>query len=209
MIQYNFYRNFALVGDFYYSKTSYQRSLTTNGTNAFNLKYSEISYSNDFGLSLKKYIYNVDHYPLYTLSGARTLGGGFGPYISFGGHYSQLREALGNIELNYLVKDRQTPFIEGQKISSSKVDVKNMRNSGRWGIDMAVGSSLKLKRALLSIEVKYLLDFTTYTNSANRYNNSELLYNYYYIDNAVTLSRLNISISIAPILHYSVKSKLK
>lgn len=208
-LQWNFYGNYALVGDFGYSKTSFKRILKREGIDNFELNYSEISYSNEYGLALKKYFYSLDQHPLLVLLGGSRIGGGFGPYLSLGGHYSHLREAQGDVELNYLYTDRQSHYTEAKNLTRNNIDVKNMRNSTRWGIDAALGSSLNLKRGLFSFEVKYLYDITPYTNSNNRYSNSELLFNYYYIDNNVSISRLNVSISFAPILKYSVKSKIK
>jgi len=56
-LQSNFERNFALTLDYSYSKMGYQRTLKRNGVDNFELKYSEIIYSNEFGLSLKQYFF--------------------------------------------------------------------------------------------------------------------------------------------------------
>ncbi|MBL0047414.1 MAG: hypothetical protein IPP32_04855 [Bacteroidetes bacterium] len=208
-IQENLKGNFALVLDYAYNKVGYNRKLTRKGINNFDLKYSEIIYNNELGLSLKKYILKDDSKLLLGRNISPILHNGTGPYLSIGGYYSKMRQAQANVELNYQSTNIQTQFIETKNLTRNNIDVKEMRNKKIYGISAAVGSSLTIKQVVVSLEVKYLYATTHLTNSENKYENTELIYNYYYVDNDVTYSRIDVSLSLAFILHYNVKSKFR
>jgi hypothetical protein len=120
-----------------------------------------------------------------------------------------MRQAQGNVELNYIYTNRFTQDGEPKNLTRNNVDVKDMRNTKRFGINAALGSSFTKDRFVISVEAKYLYDLSHLTNPEKRYNNTELLYNYYYIDNDVSMSRIDVSLSLAYIFNYKVKSKIK
>ncbi len=207
-LQHNFNANFALTLDYSYSKFGYKRTLTRSGVDNFELKYSEIIYNNEIGISLKKYLLKDNSKLLLGWVGP-ILHKGSGPYFSIGGYYSKMRQAQANAEVNYIYTNRSFQSTEPKNLTRNNIDVKDMRNTKRFGLSAALGSSLTIDRLVISLEAKYLYDLTSLTNPEKRYNNTELLYNYYYIDNDVSVSRIDVSLSLAYILSYKVKSKLK
>ncbi len=205
-LQSNFENNFALILDYSYCKIGYSRTIERNGSDNFSLNYSEIIYNNDFGLLLKKYLFKNET----KLFGDQTIKHtGSGPYLAIGGYYSKMRQAQANVELNFDYIERQNQYIEPKNITRNNIDVKDMRNKNRFGISGAIGSSLTIDRFVISLEGKYLYDITELTNPEKRYTNDELLLNYYYIDNDVSMSRIDVSLSLAYIFSYKVKSKIK
>jgi hypothetical protein len=207
-LQGNIAHNFAFVLDYSYAKSGYKRKITRDGVDNFELKYSEVIYSNELGISLKKYLLKDDS-KLFVGPRSPILHKGSGPYLSIGGYYSKMRQAQANAELNYLYIERQNQYTEPKNITRNNIDVKDMRNKNRFGISGAIGSSLTIDRFVISLEGKYLYDLTELTNPEKRYANNELLFNYYYIDNDVSMSRIDVSLSLAYILSYKVKSKIK
>ena len=207
-LQGNIAQNFAFVLDYSYAKSGYKRKINRDGVDNFELKYSEVIYSNEIGLSVKKYLLKDDS---KLLVGARSpiLHKGSGPYFSIGGYYSKMRQAQANAEINYLYTNRYNQYIEPKNLTRNNIDVKDMRNTKRFGLSAALGSSLTIDRFVISLEAKYLYDLTSLTNPEKRYSNTELLYNYYYIDNDVSMNRIDASLSLAYIFKYKVKSKIK
>ncbi len=206
--QENFNHNFALVLDYSYSKYGYKRDLMRQGVDNFALKYAEVIYSNELGISVKKYLFKNNK--LKFIGPVSPIPHrGSGPYITLGGYYTKMRQAQGNIELNFLAKDTAGRYINAKNFKLENFDVKDMRNTKRYGFTAALGSSYTLDRIIISAEAKYLSDFTRITNPDKRTSNDELLTNFYYIDNDVSMTRIDVSVSLAYILGYKVKSRLK
>ena len=95
-LQRNFPYNLALNFDYSYSKTAYERVLKRVGKDNFLLNYSEVIYSNELGLSVKKYLYKTDK-GAFSLLSSYVKHPGRGPYISAGGYYTKMRQAQANV----------------------------------------------------------------------------------------------------------------
>ncbi len=190
--EYQFYDNLSVVTDNCFSKMSYNRTINGTDVNKSELNYSEVLKSFESALYVKKYLFHKQ----------------FKPFVYLGGYFSDLTNANANLELTYKLKDKITPDVDNYDISKNNVDVLNMRNTKRQGVISGIGISYKTDNFVISADASYRLDIgKQFTNSANRYKNEQLLYEYYYIDNNVNLSRLDISLSVSYILKYSVKSK--
>ena len=83
-----------------------------------------------------------------------------------------------------------------------------MRNKNRKGVVLGGGFTYKVKNYLITADAGYRFDIGKHLiNSKKRYTNQDVIFNYYYIDNDVTLKRMDISLSLAYIFKYSIKSK--
>ena len=162
--------------------------------------------------SAKKYLYKTDRGYFGTkqeLNNSYAKHPGRGPYISAGGYYTKMRQAQANVDLNYDYYDPQIQYSHQVNSTKNNIDVKQMRNTKRFGLTAAIGSTMPIKRILISLEAKYLYDLSILNNLSERYSNPELLYEYYYIDNNFSVNRLDFSLSLAYILNYNIKSKIK
>ena len=170
----------------------YERTITGIDVNKPVLNYSEVLKSFETSLYIKKYFFHKQ----------------FKPFVYAGGYFSDLTKATADLELTYKLKDNITPDVDNYYLSQNNINVLNMRNTKRQGVISGIGISYKTKNILISADASYRMDIGTHlTNSTNRYKNEQLLYEFYYIDNDVNLSRVDVSLSVSYIFKYSVKSK--
>ncbi len=189
--EWQFHNNISFVTDNDFSKMGYSRTINGSDVNKSILNYSEVLKSFETSLYVKKYFLHKQ----------------FKPFVYLGGYYTHLNNATSNVELTYKLKDNITPDVDDYYLNKSNVDMIGMRNTNRFGAISGIGVSYKTKNILLSAAASYRVDVgKNLTNSANRYQNEDLLYTYYYIDNNVNLSRVDITFSVGYILKYSVKS---
>ncbi len=190
--EYQFYDNISVMAEGSFSKMGYKRTIEGSGNLGLSIKYAEVMKSFESSLICKKYFLHKQ----------------FRPFVYLGGYMSNLNSAIADIELTYKLKDNITPDVDDYYLSKNNIDVLEMRNTKRGGIVSGGGISYKTKNILISADACYRLDIGNHlTNSNNKYKSEELLYKYYYIDNDVNLSRVDISVTVAYIFKYSVKSK--
>lgn len=190
--EYQFYDNISVLTEGCFSKMAYKRTIEGSGNLGLLIHYSEALKCYEQTLNVKKYFLHKQ----------------FRPFVYLGGYLSYLHTATADIELTYKLKDNITPDVDDYYLSKNNIDVLAMRNTKRGGLVVGSGISYKTKNILISADAAYRMDIGKHlTNSANKNKNEELLYKYYYIDNDVTLSRLDVSITVAYIFKYSVKSK--
>lgn len=190
--EYQFYDNISVLAEGSFSKMAYKRTIEGSGNLGLLIKYSEALKSFETSLLCKKYFLHKQ----------------FRPFVYLGGYMSYLNTATADIELTYKLKDNITPDVDDYYLSKNNIDVLEMRNTKRGGMVSGLGISYKTKNILISADAGYRLDIGKHlTNSEKKNVNEELIYKYYYIDNDVNLSRVDVSITVAYIFKYSVKSK--
>jgi tetratricopeptide (TPR) repeat protein len=190
--EWQFLDNFSLGTENSFSKMGYTRTIKGRDVNKTVLNYNEVLKSFETTLYIKKYFLHKQ----------------FKPFVYVGGYYSHLDQAKGNVELTYKLKDNITPDVDNYYLNKSNINVLNMRNANRQGVVSGLGISYKTKNIVISADASYRVDMGKHlTNKNNRFKNEDLLYKYYYIDNDVNLSRVDVSISVSYIFKYSVKSK--
>ncbi len=194
--EWQFYDNIAIAAEGCFSQMGYKRIIQVPpyklpGSDSLMLNYSEVMKSLETSLYIKKYFLHKQ----------------FRPFVYLGGYLSSLNSATANINLSYTSKDPIAGGSDHYNLSDS-TNVLTMRNKIRQGVVSGIGISYKTKNVLISANAGYRMDIGKHlTNSDNKYKNEKLLYKFYYIDNDVTLSRLDLSLTVAYIIKYSVKSK--
>jgi hypothetical protein len=119
-------------------------------------------------------------------------GGVFGGYLL----YSQ-----NNFSANYVPKN--------ETYSLSKLNSIERRNRMNLGITAGIGASYKMKQGNLSLQTNYYRSFSPIVKSDSRYNYSELIYTFFYIDDNIRLHNLALSIGYSFNINYTVYRKKK
>lgn len=98
-------------------------------------------------------------------------------------------------------------------VSGQPVDLKDQRRGVYlWGIGGA-GVKYKVKRGYLFADLRYNYGLMNAVNTANRYSNPELIYQYYYVDDDFSMHSLNFTVGLVRSLYkpkkLSVSTKTK
>jgi YD repeat-containing protein len=184
-------RNLSLNGELNYAKYDFSREVGTD--QAWRLEYEEELDLWEFNLYLKKY---------FTIKGFD-----YQPYI-FGGIYmTQMVEASGDIKLTYDAVDKLTNTTDNNDISTTSIDRLADRNEFNQGIMMGLGFNRKIQNFMVGMEGRYYTGANNIMSVRNRYRNQELVFNYYYVDNDVTVDKLELAIKIGYIFRYNIHKK--
>ncbi len=191
-VEFEFLNNISVNLGLDYSSLSYTRNLQ-GAVNNFSAMYNEnLSYLST-PLYLKKYF------------GAKAMK----PFIILGMNYSMLRRAVADISVQYTATDPTTNESDHFSISGNSIDQRPLRTDAIYGIVVGAGCSRRIKNFMFHADGRYVIGMNYFTNSFNRLNNEELILKYYYIDNAVTINKIQVSVSVAYIFHYHVKTLRK
>lgn len=188
--EYEFLKNLSVNLGCDFSSLQYKRSLSGTA-NKYNAEYNENLKYLSVPLYLKKYFGNK-----FTK-----------PYLLVGGSYSSLQKAIAEITVGYTAVDFLTNSSSNFAISKSNIDQKPMRTSVVYGAIFGAGCSHRIKNFLFHVDARYNMGLNYFTDSNKRLNNEVLTYSYYYVDNAVTINKIEVSGSIAYILQYHVNAK--
>ena len=120
----------------------------------------------------------------------------FSGFIDVGGYMGRLITA--NTDFS-----RNSPSILGN-FSNSNLNAEQRRNRLDYGMLYGIGALYNLGKVNLAIDVRYYLSYANITNANNRYNNEELFYNYYYIDDDLQLDNIAISFSVNYNINYKI-----
>ena len=94
-------------------------------------------------------------------------------------------------------------------ITGPLIDVSPMRESLTYGLIGALGVKYKVKEAYWFLDASYSYTLTTSVNPNERYSNSELLYDYQYIDDDFSINNLFISIGYRRLFYKPKKIKTR
>lgn len=93
------------------------------------------------------------------------------------------------------------------EVKGAEVDLKEFRNPFNiWAI-IGTGLKYKVKRGNIFLDIKYNFGLFNQVKSSTRYDNSELIYKYYYIDNNFKINNLSISIGYMYLFYKPEKIK--
>jgi hypothetical protein len=125
----------------------------------------------------------------------------FGFFADAGGYAGRLMSA----ESNFKMVNTST----GETRSENNLNALDRRTNWEYGFLTGAGISYKFKPVILAFEARYFLSAysNSITNTANRYKNENLFYNYYYMDDDLRLNSLAFSISIFYSINYKVIKK--
>jgi len=170
-----------------------------SGLVAFNKRY-DISYDFD-----DKYEVNINERmtylvaPLY-LRFRSPLAKKLQAFVNLGGYAGRLINAEADFSLTKTIPDETSLEFSDNGLSSM-----NRKNKMEFGMLTGVGLSTNLKNSSLSLKVDYFKGINyNLTDSDNRYSNSDLLLNYFYLDDDLRLDNLGISLSYVVNINYKV-----
>jgi len=190
--EYQFIKGFSGKLEGTFNKFGYQRNLKSSSIDAYNLLYSEEIKTIESAIYLKKYFFDK---PLK-------------PFVFAGFYLANTTSSSANVELNYQKLDNLTQEMDIFELNRNRIDVLNMRNKYRKGLDLGCGINYKSQNWIISGNTGAKLDINSLLNKAsNRYANDNLFYTFNYIDNDIVLSRINIAVSVAYIFKYHIKIK--
>ncbi len=173
------------IGSFYLAP---HRVLSKNG---WTLKYNERMVFLEMPLFIKKYI-NLGSKNIFAYG---TLGMG----------YLGLASSSATIELKYDKTNIYTGQTSDTTISADGIDMIKMRNISTWEWEAGGGAGIRFKRFALSVDMRYTGGIGSFNNSKTRFNNSSLINDYKYIDNAVRLSKFEFG----GVISYTFNTKIR
>ncbi len=162
------------------------------------------------GFQVNRYSYEKSQFSYSNLSYDETQSGINLPvniryYLSNSGNFSLYMQA--GAALHYLIDARATLSridsinveLGNQTVAGPSVDMTSHRTALNLTVNGAIGFRWKgfIGPGYLLGEVSYSHGLWNQANSAERYNNPELIYDYNYIDNDFTLSGINVMIGYA------------
>ncbi len=186
-IEYQFKKNISFNVEFTGLNIDYSRDLSkTNYTVSFKEKMSFF----ESPLYLKKYF-------LATKS--------IFPFASVGLSYLKLLKSTANAQIQYLTES----YITGDKTihssTLSDIDMLSIRKQNNLLILIGGGVGFRFKNFGLYIDARYYRGANNLTKTSNRFSNSSLINDYFYIDNSIQLNKFEGGISI----RYTFKNLIK
>lgn len=173
-----------------YSSFGFKRELD-NGMSDYALNYNEnLSYINT-PVYLKFYLTTTK----------------FKPFVILGGSYSLLEQATANLNLQYSASDYISGVSSSYTTGEGGINQKAYRVSSFTSMLFGGGCSYRFKNFIFALQASYAIENNNIMNPDENTRNQELEYKFYYIDNALSLSLLNINASVGYILKYQVKTK--
>jgi hypothetical protein len=118
------------------------------------------------------------------------------PYVQLGGYLGYLVSAENNFYANYKPGD--------ESYSLENISSLERRNRLDAGVVGALGANYKIGAGQLFVQASYFYSMRKAVNSQERYNNKQLVYSYYYIDDDFTLSNLAVGIGYSLFINYKV-----
>lgn len=191
MFEYEFINNLSGVVEFIFSQYKYERTLT--GNNNWQLKYDERINYFEVPVYIKKY-FSFDNSKLE-------------PYLLAGGIFQFPYSATADLNLAFNNFDVLTGTTDQNTLTSLDVDRENEREGFNADLAFGAGLSRKVKNVVFSFDLRYVLGLTNIMEVTNKYDNQDLIFNFYYIDNDVKASKFEFSVSVNYIFNYSIKKQ--
>ncbi|MDX2174568.1 MAG: outer membrane beta-barrel protein [Bacteroidota bacterium] len=168
-----------------------------------NIEYNRVLYKRDWDVTFKEKMTFFES-PFYFKKYLFTTKTIF-PYASVGMSYLKLLKSSADVQINY----SNESYLTGEKSSFSRsmtdIDMLSLRkqNSFLWLIGGGVG--FKFKNFGLFVDVRYYGGINNLTKTSNRFGNSSLINDYFYIDNSIKLNKFEGGISLS----YTIKNLVK
>ncbi|MCP4521351.1 MAG: PorT family protein [Cytophagales bacterium] len=122
------------------------------------------------------------------------------PYIGLGFSAEYLLSAEGAFSRTY--SDTSLAPVE-----ASDVLITNQRESFNVSAIVAAGVRFKIKRGMISIDMRYQQGLLNQVNTQERYKNYDLIYRYYYVDSDFLLNHYSVSVSYVYSLYNPKRKK--
>lgn len=185
--EYGFKKAYSINADFINYKLSLNRTLTNNKT--ITLSYLENSSFIEIPVYFKKYFFLAKNVSLYS-----ALGAG----------YLRTTKANATIGISYVTEDIYSG-VQSQYTSQESFDVLTQKSSNSYEWLLGLGGGFRFRGLGIFIDARYTGGLSSLNNSANRYQNSNIVTNYFYVDNAVKMNKYEIGVSIS----YTLKNVVK
>lgn len=185
--EFEFKETFSINADLLWFDVSYSRNL--NKVPNYELYFNENLSFFEIPVYLKKYF---------------ALGKNFLAYSSAGIGYLHMTNASATASILYNVEDKYTES-KTTFTSTDAIDMLSQRNKNTFEWLIGGGIGYRFKNLGIFIDARYSRTFNTITNSAQRYNNTLLVNNYYYVDNGIKLNKYEIGLSLSYTLINSIK----
>lgn len=187
-IEFEFDKDISLNADLTFMWSKYDRNF--NESPGFNLDFWEKDNYIEIPVYLKKYFH---------------IGNNVLPYVTTGMGWLYMTSANGNAEISYTKDD----IITGKNIDffarAENINMLEMRNSSTFEWIAGVGIGYKMKNLRLFIDARYYRGLKSITNETERFSNSMLINEFFYIDNSVKLNQFELGASISYTLKNSVR----
>jgi hypothetical protein len=185
--EYGFKKEYSVNVDFINYKISLNRTLTNSKTIA--LSYLENSSFIEIPVYFKKYFF---------------IGKNVSLYSALGAGYLRTTKANATLGISYLSEDIYTGAqSEYTSVESFDVLTQKSRNSYEWLA--GVGGGFRFRGLGIYIDARYTGGLSSLNNSANRFQNSTIVTDYFYVDNAVKMNKYELGLSIS----YTLKNVVK
>jgi len=204
-----------------FDKTNVSQNYATKYGYSIGIKANRLLFKNnelDFECSLRQssYTFNCNYYQFTQVSmtenmmfldlplsvvhifGKKT----FAPFIQIGAAFS------------YLVGDNASllrSYFDGvhTDITGSAINVISQRNQFYYQPFVAAGIKYKVGRGNLYANIKYNFGLANFVNGGSRYNNSELIFKYFYVDNDFKINTFSFNVGYLFSFYKPVKLKSK
>ncbi len=186
--EYEFHKGLSLNSEFIDFSLNYNRNFS-RGTD-WSMAYRENLSFIEVPLYLKKYF---------------PIGKNVMPYVDLGIGYLRMTKAAAGSSIAYINEDAYTGAKTNFAAGSENMDMLKMRNENNYEWIAGAGIGYKFKNLGLFIDARYCGGLMSLTNTSNRFENTALTNNYFYIDNAIKLNKFEIGISISYTLINSIK----
>jgi hypothetical protein len=94
-------------------------------------------------------------------------------------------------------------------VIESEGDLLNQRNSNNYGCQVGINFGYIKNRLRFSAGLNYSADLKLYNNADNRFTVNNLLLDYYYVDDNIKLSQLDLKLGVAYTFSYKIKHKYR
>lgn len=180
--EFEFHNGMSLNGDLIFKWTKFNRDFYKESL--FDVTYSETDNYIEIPIYLKKYF---------------PVSNNILPYITAGMGWLYMTKAVGNATIHFPDNDLTSGTGE-----IDVIDIRN-RNSFEWLIGAGVG--YKIKNLRLFLDARFYSALNSFTNPEKGLNNTMLVNNYFYVDNAVRMNQFELGASISYTLFNSVRKK--
>ena len=127
------------------------------------------------------------------------------PFISLGLSYLRLTRSRSDATINYLTESPITGDKSNFYSATNNMDMLPMRNKNTVSALAGLGIGFKFKNFGIYLDGRYYRGLNNLTKTQKRFYNESLINNYFYIDNAVLLTKFEAGITIAYTLKNSIK----
>jgi hypothetical protein len=189
LMELEFLKNFCVGAQATINNQKYERLI--DGINNWQLSFIETSSSYDFPFYLKYY---------HSLKN-------FKPYVKLGYNISVRQNSTADVELHYTAYNAISQSYDEYQQASNGINTGNMRTKNNKGMIFGLGVAYQKNNFRFFFDASYNKALTEYVNKENRFSNEDLNFNYYYIDNDIRLSKMEVNVGVAYILLHHFKMK--